>query len=129
MHPTKKPNELRNTLAYFAICAFVGYIASLIYPLDPTVYFDRPIFFPPKIFKIYNDASAWIKYALAAFFTSFSVISVYGRINTNVFSRIPPDRVRKDVGHIVKYTVVPIFITICYLMLFLKAEFGVDLIP
>jgi len=133
MQNANKANELKITLGYFTLCALIGCIANLIYPLDHTGYLIRPSFVPHKIFNTYMIAPAWIKYALAVFFISFTMISVYARININagkiIFSRIPPNRIRKDAGHILKYTLVPIFFTACYFILFIKAEFGFNLIP
>jgi hypothetical protein len=133
MQNTNKAKELKITLGYFAVCALIGFIANLIYPLDQTPYLISPNFVPDKIFNTYLIAPAWVKYALAVFFISFTSISVYGRINTNagriIFSRIPPDKIRKDVGHIIKYTLTPIFFTVCYFTIFIRAQFNFDPIP
>ncbi len=119
-----KIRELKIMLAYFSACAVTGYGASLLHPLKPVEGLVKPSFMPPKIFITYMNAPDWLKYALAVFFISFTAISIYSRINLKagrvIFSRIPPERLRKDSKHIFRYTVIPIFFTACYLLLFLR---------
>lgn len=50
---------------------------------------------------------------------AYSLVSIYGRINpkfgARVFSRIPADRIRRDSVHIVRYTIIPVLVTVGYL--------------
>lgn len=63
----------------------------------------------------------WAQVAIALFLVSFSVVTVYGRMNVDfgakVFSRVPKEEIRTDKGHIFEYTVVPVIVTAGYLIL------------
>lgn len=51
----------------------------------------------------------------------YSVVATYGRINLDfgakVFSRVPRERLRSDVFHITRYTVIPVVVTLGFLAL------------
>jgi len=59
------------------------------------------------------------------FFVGFSVLSVYARINLSVgervFSRIPRNRIRRNIGHILQYTILPTTVAEYYVNLFLHS--------
>jgi|688.fasta_scaffold2005835_1 hypothetical protein len=59
--------------------------------------------------------------AVALFLVAYSVVAIYGRINVEfgakVFSKIPPEQIRTNMGHIFQYTIVPVIVTIGYITL------------
>lgn len=63
----------------------------------------------------------WLKIVIGIFFLSFSIVSVYGRININfgnkIFSRIPKDQIRTNLFHIFQYTIIPVLVTVYYFYL------------
>lgn len=63
----------------------------------------------------------WGQFAIAAGLIIFSILSIYGRINVavgaKVFSKIPADEIRSNIPHIIGYTVIPVIVTIGYLLL------------
>ncbi len=52
---------------------------------------------------------------------AYTLVAVYGRFNlafgAKVFSKIPPDEIRANTGHIIQYTVIPAIVTVGYLVL------------
>ncbi len=76
--------------------------------------------------SLFETMPPWAQWAVGAFLLLFSIASVVGRfspaIGAKVFSRIPPERLRKDVGHILAYTVVPLLVTVGYLVLLVGAQ-------
>lgn len=62
-----------------------------------------------------------VRIAVALFLVAYSVVAIYGRINlefgAKVFSTIPPEEIRTNIGHIFQYTIIPIIVTIGYLSL------------
>ena len=71
-----------------------------------------------------DSLPSWGQIVLALFLVTFSVLSVYGRINTRfggkIFSKIPESEIRSNLFHIFRYTIVPVSITLGYLALLLK---------
>ena len=69
----------------------------------------------------------WGQIVLALCLVAFSVLSVYGRINTRfggkIFSKIPDSEIRTNSFHILRYTIIPVIITLGYLTLLLKKYF------
>ncbi len=63
---------------------------------------------------------------LAAVLVAYSVVSVYGRLNTafgaRVFSRVPKERIRSDAAHIFKYTIVPLIVTCGYVLMVVSTQ-------
>ena len=61
----------------------------------------------------------WAQIAIAAFLVSYSAWSVYCRINVEygarTFSRVAPGKVRTDIGHMIKYTIIPVIVTVWFL--------------
>ncbi len=51
----------------------------------------------------------------------YSVLSIYGRMNPNfgkkIFSKIPAEEIRTNKIHIIGYTIIPVVVTIGYLIL------------
>jgi hypothetical protein len=62
-----------------------------------------------------------VQAGIALFLTVFSLASIYGRFNTSagkvLFSRIPPEEIQTNVGHIFQYTVIPCAVWIGFLIL------------
>ncbi|MEO1283142.1 MAG: hypothetical protein AAFV69_15595 [Pseudomonadota bacterium] len=75
-----------------------------------------------EIDQLFELMPAWLRVVLLVFFIGFSVLSVYARINLNVgekvFSRIPRSRIRRNVGHILQYTILPTIVAAYYTHLF-----------
>jgi hypothetical protein len=69
----------------------------------------------------------WAQLLIAILLVSYSVVSVYGRVNTvfgsKAFSRVPESQLRSNRTHIVKYTVIPVIVTLGYLYLLSKQYF------
>lgn len=63
----------------------------------------------------------WGQFLIALFLLVFSILSLYGRYNTKVgskvFSKIPADQIRSNWGHIIGYTIIPIIVTVGYFVL------------
>lgn len=61
---------------------------------------------------------------IAVGLVAFSFVTIYGRINLNfgskAFSKIPREEIRSNLGHIINYTVVPVIVTIGYLILLVE---------
>ena len=74
-----------------------------------------------QLTQLLDSMPLWVQVLIAAFLTVFSLISIYGRINLafgkRVFSRIEPEEIRSNVGHIIEYTVVPVIVWIGFLVL------------
>ena len=79
--------------------------------------------------EMLDSMPVWGQYALAAFLVVYSIVSIYGRINVNfgakVFSKIPPNEIRTNQGHILAYTGIPLALTIGYLILLWAKHTGV----
>lgn len=60
----------------------------------------------------------WVQLFLGAFLLIISMVSLYGRINlafgARVFSRIPVAKIRKNIPHIIQYTIIPLIVTAYY---------------
>ncbi len=73
---------------------------------------------------IFEASPVWLRVLLLVFFVLFSFLSIYGRLNLNVgsklFARIPRQQIRTNLWHISTYTVIPVVITAVYCGLFLR---------
>jgi hypothetical protein len=69
----------------------------------------------------------WGQVLVGALLIVFSILSTYGRINpkvgAKVFSKIPESEIRTNKAHILSYTIIPIVVTIGYLVVFLNKYF------
>ena len=78
-----------------------------------------------EIDQLFELMPAWLRVALLVFFVGFSVLSIYARINLRVgekvFSRIPRNRIRRNVGHILQYTILPTIVAAYYSHLFSRS--------
>ena len=79
-----------------------------------------------EIDRLFELSPAWLRVVLLVFFIGFSMLSVYARINLSVgekvFSRIPRNRIRRSIGHIVQYTILPTIVAAYYSHLFLRSH-------
>ena len=70
-----------------------------------------------------DDLPPWARILIAAFLIGFTVLSIYGRVNTRfggkIFSNVPESELQTNVGHIVQYTVIPAVVCVGYLVLLL----------
>ncbi len=66
-----------------------------------------------------DQMPGWAQILVGIVLVSFALASIYGRINPDfgikIFSRIPKENIRSNIGHIIQYTVMPIVVTIVYL--------------
>lgn len=71
----------------------------------------------------------WGQIAVGAFLVIYSILSVYGRINPSlgrkVFSKIPESEIRTNKPHIMGYTVIPVLVTIGYLILLINKYYWI----
>lgn len=74
-----------------------------------------------QLAQILDSFPVWLQFAVAVALVAYSAAAVYGRINVGfgakVFSKIPPDEITTNTGHIVQYTIIPVIITVGYLVL------------
>ena len=70
----------------------------------------------------------WAQWLVGIGLVLFSAASIYGRINvrfgTKVFSKVPPEDIRSNTGHIIGYTVIPVIVTVVYCLLLWTKYFG-----
>lgn len=78
-----------------------------------------------EIDQLFELMPAWLRVVLLVVFVGFSVLSVYARIDLSVgekvFSRIPRNRIRRNVRHIAQYTILPTIVAAYYANLFLRS--------
>ena len=67
--------------------------------------------FPRNLTKHVETLPLWAQIAFGLALLSFTLVSIYGRVNlkvrARVFSKVPEDEIRTDWSHIIRYTVVP----------------------
>ena len=70
----------------------------------------------------------WGQILLGVALLAYSVLSIYGRFNTTlgskIFSKIPEEEIRTNWIHIIGYTIVPVIITVGYFLLLYSKHFG-----
>lgn len=63
----------------------------------------------------------WAQFAIAAGLLAYSFVAIYGRMNVDfgakVFSKVPRDQIRTNQVHILQYTIIPVAVTVAYLLL------------
>ncbi len=71
--------------------------------------------------QLIDQIPPWGQIAIAILLVLYSILSIYGRINTRVgakvFSKIPESEIRTNKVHIVSYTIIPVIVTVGYLYL------------
>ena len=71
--------------------------------------------------QMIDQMPMWGQYVLAVLLIAFAVASVYGRLNpkfgAELFSKVPEEEIRSNVGHIIRYTVVPSVVCVLYVVL------------
>ena len=81
-----------------------------------------------QLAQMLDSMPPWAQFAIAAGLLAYSFVAVYGRMNVGfgakVFSRIPLEEIRTNRAHILQYTVIPVAVTIGYLVLLLVKCFG-----
>jgi hypothetical protein len=74
-----------------------------------------------QLSRLIDDMPIWAQIAIALFLTAYSVASIYARLNPSFgksfFSKVPPEELRTNFGHIFQYTVVPCIVWIGFLLL------------
>lgn len=81
-----------------------------------------------QLIEMFNTIPRPVQFVIAAALVAFSLASLYGRINTRfgakVFSRVEESQIRRNVGHILQYTVVPIIVTAAFVALLVASLAG-----
>lgn len=66
-----------------------------------------------------DSIPVWAQFAIAFGLIVYSCISVYARVNptfgAKAFSRIAEDEIRHNKVHILRYTIVPLIVTVGYI--------------
>ena len=79
-----------------------------------------------QLSDIIDQVPPWGQALIAVGLICFSLLSIYGRINTTfgakIFSKIPEKDIRTNKAHITQYTVIPVMVTISYLFLLADNE-------
>ena len=74
-----------------------------------------------QLSEMLDSMPGWAQVLLAIGLVAYSFVAIYGRINTEfgakAFSKIPEDEVRTNIGHILQYTVIPVIVTVVYLLM------------
>jgi hypothetical protein len=74
-----------------------------------------------RLNQLLESMPVWAQILVAVFLTAFAVATIYGRIDPAIgrrlFSRIPTEEIRTNVGHIIQYTVIPVIVWIGFLVL------------
>ena len=81
-----------------------------------------------QLSEMLDSMPTWAQLALGAGLLAYSIAAIYGRMNvelgTKIFSRIPPEEIRTNKGHILQYTVIPVAVAVGYLLLLLAKYSG-----
>jgi len=76
-----------------------------------------------RLIHLKDSMSPGLKIFLGIWFVGMSILSVYARINTKfgakIFTKVPENELRTNMWHITEYTIIPIIVTIFYLVLVL----------
>ena len=74
-----------------------------------------------QLSRMIGDMPVWVQIGIAIFLTAYSLASIYGRLNPKfgkyIFSKIPPEQIQTNSGHIFQYTVIPCVVWLGYLAL------------
>jgi len=74
-----------------------------------------------QLSELLDSMPVWVQFAIAAGLIAYSFVSVYGRFNlqfgAKAFSNIAKNEIRENKAHIFQYTVIPLIVTIGYLVL------------
>lgn len=74
-----------------------------------------------QLSQLLESMPVWAQILVAVFLTAYAIASIYGRVNIavgrHVFSKIPPEEIRTNTGHIIQYTVIPVIVWVGFLVL------------
>ncbi|MCG8590327.1 MAG: hypothetical protein MJE66_13645 [Proteobacteria bacterium] len=77
-----------------------------------------------QLSELVDNLPVWAQLAIAVALVAYSLVAIYGRIDLDfgakAFSKIPRDQIRTNTAHIVQYTVVPLLVTIGYLVILVR---------
>lgn len=81
-----------------------------------------------QLAQMLDSMPTWAQFAIAAGLLLYSFAAIYGRLNLDfgakVFSKIPRDEIKTNMGHILRYTILPTLVTIGYLLLLIAKYSG-----
>jgi hypothetical protein len=81
-----------------------------------------------QLAELLDVMPAWAQFAIAAGLLAYSFATIYGRMNVEfgakLFSKVPRDQIRTNPAHILQYTIIPVGVTIGYLLLLFSKYSG-----
>ena len=74
-----------------------------------------------QLSQLLDSMPAPVQILIAIGLIAYSFVAVYGRFNLDfgakAFSQIPRDEIRTNTGHVIQYTIIPVIVTVGYLLL------------